>query len=59
MFDSGIWYMLYSMLVRLTGGNGHAGFCPCLILGSASVTLCLVGVRRIPYSTVRPLKARK
>lgn len=53
--------MVYACILRLSGWQvlmATFGFCKFLILGSASITLHFVGVRKIPHSTVRPLKAR-
>lgn len=50
---------LYTKPGRLAGVSVCTGFCRFLVLGSVSVALCLVGVRKITDNTVRPLKDRK
>lgn len=51
-------YGKYFKLIRLAGVNDYTG-CWFPILGSVSHAMYLVDVRKIPNSTVIPLKARK
>lgn len=52
-------FCLYFEPIGFGGVNGYTGFCRFLILGSVSGAVRLVGVRKIPDSTVTSLKTRK